>query len=80
MPEFTVAIEMQIIADDEDHAAALAYKAIKNNPPPLYYSVTNSDGLSKDVVVDATAAEWFGELDDFEKVAGGIIGLFDHKK
>jgi hypothetical protein len=80
MPKFTVSIAMDIVADDEVHAAALGYRALRDNPPPLYYAVTGADGQSKDIVVDREAAEAFTENDDFVKIADGLLGFFNPKK
>lgn len=80
MPKFTVSIELEIVADDEAHAAALGYRALSDNPPPLAYTVTNANGQSKDIVVDREAAEMFRETDDTFKIADSLFSVFKSKR
>ena len=75
MPKFTVSIEMDFEADDDEHAAALCYKALLNNPPPLWYRVTGTDGGDRDIVVDREAAAAFRDNDDFVKVADSLLSI-----
>lgn len=80
VPKFTVSIEMDFEADDEEHAAALGYKALLNNPPPLYYKVTKYGGQCKDIVVTREAVEEFPDTDDFVKVADSLLSIFTPKR
>ena len=76
MPKFTVSIEMDFEADDEEHASALGYKALLNNPPPLWYMITGTDGRSRNIVVTREAAQSFGVNDDFIEVADSLLSAF----
>lgn len=80
MPRYTVSVEMEIIADDEVHAAALGYRAFRDNPPPLYYIVTDSKGDAKNIVVDREAADLFTETQDSVVVIDSLLGLFKSKR
>ena len=76
MPKFTVSIEMDFEVDDEEHAAARGYKALLNNPPPLWYMVTGTDGRSRNIVVKRDAVQSFGVNNDFIEVADSLLSAF----